>query len=125
MGYIGGQSGANANLLLTIARKKAKKYFAVARNGEDGHSFVFDRPPTGKKMADSGCLRSCLDSEDVRCGCTDTACGKVKKQAGEKHLRRWVVYEVKRGGGERDRPPGSKTSRKKKKTKKKKKKKST
>ena len=76
-------------------------------------------------MADSGCLRSCLDADDVRCGCTDAACGKVKKQAGETHLRRWVVYEVKpesaaaaaAGGG----AGGKQNKRKKKKRRRKKK----
>jgi dolichyl-diphosphooligosaccharide---protein glycosyltransferase len=41
--YVGGNSGANIELLQSIAWEKGKKYIALARVGSDGHSFVFNK----------------------------------------------------------------------------------
>ena len=39
--YEGGSTGANYNLALHHAKVNRKKYFAIARGGDDGHSFAF------------------------------------------------------------------------------------
>jgi hypothetical protein len=39
--YNGGSTGANYNLALHHAKSSKKRYFAVARGGQDGHAFAF------------------------------------------------------------------------------------
>ena len=70
------------------------RYFAVARGGEDGHSFAFSALDNSKgTMQGGGCERPCMDLEHKVCGCIDTACtGPLPK--GEEHNRRWAVYEL-------------------------------
>ena len=103
--YSGGTTGANFNLAYHHALTTSKKYFAVARGGDDGHSFAFDK--LSKKAKDvnmkqqqqtgGGCERTCLDTPERTCGCIDDACtGKLPK--GEENNRRWVVYEMPGGG---------------------------
>jgi dolichyl-diphosphooligosaccharide--protein glycosyltransferase len=93
--YDGGSTGANYNIALHHAKTAGKKYFAVARNGGDGHSFAFSALAGDGKpnMHGGGCERTCADIETKICGCTDAACtGPTPK--GEEHNRRWAVYEV-------------------------------
>jgi len=94
--YGGGPSGANINMARSLAYKYEKKYIAVARAGEDGHSFAFNEPPKGEKlpMDDEGCMTPCMDFEGYVCGCADGGCATVEPVSGEEHKRRWVVYEV-------------------------------
>ena len=40
--YGGGPIGASVEYAHNMARKERKKYFAVARAGDDGHAFVFN-----------------------------------------------------------------------------------
>ena len=92
--YNGGSTGANYNIALLHAQTNKKKYFAVARGGEDGHAFAFSSIDTSKtQLHGGGCERPCADLENKVCGCTDAACtGPIPK--GEEHNRRWAVYEV-------------------------------
>jgi len=95
--YEGGSSGANFNLALYHAKTNRKKYFAVARNGGDGHSFAFNQLKEGDKSRGNtqggGCERPCADMDSYKCGCTDSSCtGPIPR--GEQHNRRWAVYEV-------------------------------
>lgn len=93
--YGGGTTGANLGLAKHHAQSHGKKYFAVARNGGDGHSFSFsqlrgrpDRNPS------SGCTRPCMDDQSQACGCADAGCGTDPLPAGQEHNRRWAVYEL-------------------------------
>ena len=95
--YSGGTTGANFNLAYHHALTSSKKFFAVARGGDDGHAFAFDKLSKSAKdavqLSGGGCERVCLDNSDRTCGCIDDACtGRVA--AGEEHNRRWVVYEL-------------------------------
>ena len=92
--YGGGVSGSYIALARKLAWDKQKKYVAIAKNVQDGHSFVFDEPPQGEPMSDAGCRQSCLDFNGFACGCADTGCGDLKAAEGEEHVRRWVVYQV-------------------------------
>lgn len=66
--YEGGSTGANYNLALYHAKANKKKYFAIARGGNDGHSFSFSKLDTSKgNMNSGGCERPCLDKEDKVC----------------------------------------------------------
>uniref|UniRef100_A0A7S1U4D8 dolichyl-diphosphooligosaccharide--protein glycotransferase n=1 Tax=Phaeomonas parva TaxID=124430 RepID=A0A7S1U4D8_9STRA len=78
--YVGGSTGANFNLLKYHAENAGSRYFAVARNVNDGHAFTFDLLSGGGAKGDltgGGCDRPCLD-EQTPCGCTDTACTAKK-----------------------------------------------
>lgn len=92
--YNGGTTGANYNLALHHAKASNKRYFALARGGEDGHAFAFSAIDNSKgTMQGGGCERPCVDLENKVCGCIDTACtGPTPK--GEEHNRRWAVYEL-------------------------------
>ena len=95
--YEGGSTGANFNLALYHAKTNRKKYFAVARNGADGHSFAFNQLREGDNSRGNtkggGCERKCTDVDTYSCGCIDTACtGPIPR--GEEHNRRWAVYQV-------------------------------
>lgn len=93
--YMGGATGANFNLAKQGAMSRGKRYFAVARNGEDGHSFAFDAPPLVKPDGrGAGCERACLDTPSRYCGCSDLGCGDEPTPPGEEHNRRWIVYEI-------------------------------
>eukprot|EP01138_Halocafeteria_seosinensis_P011669 gb/GECG01011925.1/.p1 GENE.gb/GECG01011925.1/~~gb/GECG01011925.1/.p1 ORF type:complete len:901 (+),score=82.58 gb/GECG01011925.1/:1-2703(+) len=93
--YMGGATGANFNLAKQGALSRGKRFFAVARNGEDGHSFAFDSPPLVKPDGrGAGCERACLDTGSRSCGCSDLGCGDEPTPPGEEHNRRWVVYEI-------------------------------
>ena len=76
------------------ARKR--RYVALAKNGSEGHAFTFDEAPTGPKLAytDPGCNRKCEDNTLCVCGCADSGCVGLERQADEEHLRRWVVYDL-------------------------------
>lgn len=96
--YGGGSTGANYNLALHHAKETGKRYFAVARNGEDGHSFSFASLKSSGKGSSGmtqggGCERPCLDLTSKACGCMDAACSGPTP-AGEEHNRRWAVYEL-------------------------------
>ena len=86
--------GANYNIALHHAKTNHKKYFAIARGGEDGHAFAFSAIDNSRgTMQGGGCERPCLDLQNKVCGCIDSACtGPIPK--GEEHNRRWAVYEV-------------------------------
>jgi len=102
--YYGGASGAYLNLALQRAQSGGKRYVAIARGADEGHSFGFSKlDGAGKKMRGGGCDRPCLDSDelvggdgdsqDKYCGCIDDFCtGSPLK--GEEHNRRWAVYEI-------------------------------
>jgi len=92
--YFGGSAGAYFQDAAYNAQSTGKKFFAIARGGEEGHSFVFSKLSSTKgKMKGGGCDRPCLDDEERSCGCMDDACtGKTPK--GEEHNRRWAVYEI-------------------------------
>jgi hypothetical protein len=94
--YVGGNSGAYIALARQAAWEKGKKYIAIAKNVVDGHSFVFNEPPTGKSSNDKGCRQPCLDTNvaGYACGCADSGCEGVKAPKGEDNVRRWVVYEI-------------------------------
>ena len=94
--YGGGASGAQASLALDYADDSNKKFVAISRAGNDGHSFAFDsfKPGFEKiQINDQGCKMPCIDDQRYQCGCADALCGGLGKQ-GEEHLRRWVVYKV-------------------------------
>jgi len=92
--YNGGSTGANFNLALHHAKSSKKRYFAVARGGDDGHAFAFSAIDNSRgTMQGGGCERPCQDLENKVCGCIDAACtGPLPK--GEEHNRRWAVYEL-------------------------------
>eukprot|EP00912_Choanoflagellata_sp_UC4_P001252 UC4_evm1s779 len=93
--YGGGGSGAFMFQARSLAQDHGKKYVAIAKVGEDGHSFAFNGAPTGKSLSDSGCNMPCGDYPDFKCGCADAACGDgISAVPGEDNVRRWVVYEV-------------------------------
>jgi dolichyl-diphosphooligosaccharide--protein glycosyltransferase len=94
--YEGGATGANIALARQLAWAKGRKYVAIARVGNDGHSFHFDSPPSDTgKLSDEGCQRPCMDFPDHSCGCADEAgCGDLAPADGEEHVRRWAVYEM-------------------------------
>ena len=97
--YAGGATGANIGQALSAARESGKQYFAMARAGDDGHSFLFDdAPDMTKKVAQSYCQKSCSDIEEAFCGCADALCGNAQPAAGEELVRRWAVYRVDKTG---------------------------
>lgn len=95
--YGGGSSGAYLKLARHDAVQRGMKYYAVSRNGQDGHSFSFDTAPNTKfRISSKGCLRPCLDLKDKACGCMDQSCSDVGDEAvpPEQNNRRWAVYSV-------------------------------
>ena len=92
--YVGGGAGAQLALAAHAAAKARARFFAVARNGADGHSFVF-RAVKGEPLpsGDPACKRGCEDDPKAPCGCADAACGD-RKLPGQEHNRRWAVYEM-------------------------------
>ena len=94
--YGGGDTGASISAAVNLAMAEKKRYVALAKVGDDGHSFVFDDKPTGATLPpDSpGCGRPCADSGDFYCGCADAGCDGVARQSDEEYLRRWVVYDL-------------------------------
>lgn len=94
--YFGGPSGAYFYDSLTNAKMSGKKYIAIARGVEDGHSFAFtalDKNAQTFKSTTGGCERPCLDDDDKVCGCIDQFCtGPIPK--GEDNNRRWAVYKL-------------------------------
>jgi dolichyl-diphosphooligosaccharide--protein glycosyltransferase len=94
--YGGGPAGAYLKLAQHEAVTKGMKYFAVARGGADGHSFSFSKAPSKFDVSSAGCQRTCLDLQDMPCGCTDGACSELgdKPVPPEENNRRWVVYAV-------------------------------
>ena len=92
--YDGGSTGANYNVALYHAKTNRKKYFAIARLGNDGHAFAFDALllPEGN-MGGPDCERPCEDMPNKFCGCSDGGC-REPTPVGEEHNRRWTVYEV-------------------------------
>jgi dolichyl-diphosphooligosaccharide--protein glycosyltransferase len=93
--YDGGSTGANYNLALHHAKSQRRRYFAMSRNGDDGHAFAFSSLDTsrGKALTGGGCDRPCLDVEAKICGCMDNSCTGPTPR-GEQHNRRWAVYEI-------------------------------
>ena len=93
--YAGGATGAQVQLLFNLAQERKMKYFAVARVGDDGYSFIFNEPPKkkAKTYRDDGCKKPCADTAEFFCGCADAACGKLKPGKGSSELRRWIVYK--------------------------------
>eukprot|EP00510_Aplanochytrium_minuta_P002378 CAMPEP_0184017662 /NCGR_PEP_ID=MMETSP0954-20121128/7674_1 /TAXON_ID=627963 /ORGANISM="Aplanochytrium sp, Strain PBS07" /LENGTH=524 /DNA_ID=CAMNT_0026298949 /DNA_START=1317 /DNA_END=2891 /DNA_ORIENTATION=+ len=94
--YVGGSSGASIRVAEMWARENSKKYIAVARVSSDGHSFGFNKLPTGKSLKlEKGCMVPCLDDAQKPCGCADGTCTGVGEQPTDgKPLRRWIVYEL-------------------------------
>jgi dolichyl-diphosphooligosaccharide--protein glycosyltransferase len=114
--YGGGAGGASITLARNFAWENNKKYVAIARVGEDGHSFAFNSMDTSHPtMSDEGCRKPCSDVEGYFCGCAGGACDDLAAADGEENVRRWVVYEV----PEQPKPDPKKKSKKKKKKKKK------
>ncbi len=97
--YGGGSTGANYNLAAQHAKAHSKKYFAIARNGADGHSFSFNKLIIKNKdhksgdTSGQGCERPCVDYPNKVCGCVDSTCSGPKPP-GEDNNRRWAVYEL-------------------------------
>jgi len=93
--YGGGTAGAYVKLARHEAVAKGQKYFAIARNGADGHSFYFNKLPKFD-VKSPGCARPCLDQQDMPCGCMDQACVDLGDKAvpPEDNNRRWAVYAV-------------------------------
>ena len=79
----------------TFAKEQGRKYVAIARVDQDGHTFAFDKLPTGAKIDDEGCKRPCDDGTGGACGCADAGCPRsVKRRSDEEYLRRWDVYGI-------------------------------
>lgn len=92
--YHGGSSGAIFADAYQVAASTGKKYFAIARGVEDGHSFAFNKiDKQSKSVRGGGCERPCLDDEDKMCGCIDNECSGALP-SGEEHNRRWSVYKM-------------------------------
>ncbi len=96
--YVGGATGANFTLALNHAKTIRKRYFALARNAVDGHSFAFSSLEYSKGMMQGGgCEKPCADVKEKVCGCMDDTCsGPIPR--GEENNRRWAVYEVIKSG---------------------------
>lgn len=96
--YGGGESGAMLKSAVEFAFYEQKKYVAIARVENDGHSFAMDRkPPKSKRVKDDGCKRACPDDGSYACGCSDAACeGLIDDYEPNSNARRWVVYEIDR-----------------------------
>lgn len=108
--YGGGAGGASITLARNFAWENNKKYVAIARVGEDGHSFAFNSMDTSHPtMSDEGCRKPCSDVEGYFCGCAGGACDDLAAADGEENVRRWVVYEV----PEQPKPDPKKKSKKK------------
>lgn len=93
--YGGGASGAFVKLAQHDAKQRDLPYYALSRNGQDGHSFSFSTLPNERfKVNSKGCLRPCLDLKDKACGCMDQSCVDSGDFpiAPEENNRRWVVY---------------------------------
>jgi dolichyl-diphosphooligosaccharide--protein glycosyltransferase len=98
--YGGGSAGAAIRYALAQAKAGQFRYLAIARAGQDGHSFYFnsladagEHAATGN-MGDEACYVACVDSSEHTCGCADQLCAPHQKPEGEEHNRRWAVYEV-------------------------------
>jgi dolichyl-diphosphooligosaccharide--protein glycosyltransferase len=92
--YEGGSTGSSYALALHNAKTKGKRFFAIARGQNDGHSFAFDMiDPKGQQARGGGCERLCIDSDDKVCGCIDADCSSPTPQ-GQEHNRRWATYAV-------------------------------
>ncbi len=93
--YEGGPTGARYTLAFQHARKQNKRYFAIARNEDDGHSFAFSelKKVPGMLVEGEGCERPCIDLESKSCGCVDDMCLGLPA-VGEENNRRWAVYEI-------------------------------
>eukprot|EP00606_Chrysophyceae_sp_TOSAG23-5_P000957 GSChrysophyteH2.ASY1.ANO1.414.1 assembled CDS len=92
--YEGGSTGSSYALALHHAKTKGKRFFAIARGQNDGHSFAFDMiDPKGQQARGGGCERLCIDSNDKVCGCIDADCSSPTPQ-GQEHNRRWATYAV-------------------------------
>ena len=94
--YGGGSNGAYYQLALSQAAKLKKKYFAIARNEFDGHSFSFSDFSANHMdyvTEGEGCERVCVDAQSQPCGCVDDLCDGPNFP-GEEHNRRWAVYAV-------------------------------
>jgi len=98
--YGGGVAGASIQLAASQAQEKKKKYMAIARVAEDGHSFYFNNDVTKSKTfqpannMDAGCKKPCADEGSMYCGCADDSCDDLAPADGEDTVRRWVIYEV-------------------------------
>jgi hypothetical protein len=66
--------GANVALGLEHARISTKRYFAVAREEEGGQAFTFDRLLGPADASGPGCDRPCDDFPSFSCGCADSGC---------------------------------------------------
>merc|ERR1711871_1908309 len=99
--YGGGPAGAMFDVAGQHAASLKKKYFAIARFGEDGHSFAFDSftsrgvkaAQQGGDIDDDACRRPCIDTDTKFCGCSDGGCNPFPNPEGEEHNRRWSVYK--------------------------------
>ena len=72
--YAGGATGASFLMAKEHASANKKTYFAVARYGNDGHVFAFNRLVKGVENIDEGCKRPCEDDNEKPCGCEDNTC---------------------------------------------------
>jgi dolichyl-diphosphooligosaccharide---protein glycosyltransferase len=100
--YEGGSAGASINVARTAAASHGKRYLAIARVGNDGHSFGFDHLPAhGEDGGNTpGCFRPCGDDSDYSCGCADAACETEPIDPGHDNVRRWAVYEILKEGSQ-------------------------
>ena len=73
--YAGGAIGASYQLAKEHALTNRKKYFAIAKLGNDGHVFAFNKLVLPLNPNNNGgCDRHCEDDLDKVCGCADNAC---------------------------------------------------
>ncbi|CAK4082482.1 unnamed protein product [Aphanomyces euteiches] len=94
--YSGGATGANYRLALSHATTHHKRFFAIARVGDEGHAFAFDNLLVHEFDGnDDGCSRPCRDSAVHSCGCADLGCEEAHVVAGanQEHNRRWAIFE--------------------------------
>lgn len=92
--YGGGYSGSSLEAAIEFGNNQKKKYIAIARAINDGHSFAFNILKDHISGDDgTGCERECTDTKEY-CGCTDQYC-KLPAIVGESNNRRWAVYKLK------------------------------
>ena len=73
--YAGGAIGASYQLAKEHALTNRKKYFAIAKLGNDGHVFAFNKLVLPLNPNNNGgCDRHCEDDLDKVCGCADNTC---------------------------------------------------
>eukprot|EP00750_Incisomonas_marina_P000789 INCI1059.2.p1 GENE.INCI1059.2~~INCI1059.2.p1 ORF type:complete len:986 (-),score=184.27 INCI1059.2:87-2996(-) len=96
--YGGSYIASSLRYAYAHALSKDKRYVAIARAGEDGHVFAFDKIKKSARQynqTDEACLRPCLEDPAFGCGCADHGCPEeLPLSEGAEHKRRWAIYRV-------------------------------